>query len=83
MIIAPKSSTVVPGQVDAEPIAIIDDHINIVKFARQSNEFKRVASNLKLIVDKAPKKVQKNWLTKSSIKASKWHTDSLGIFYDY
>ncbi|PMD50120.1 uncharacterized protein K444DRAFT_546626, partial [Hyaloscypha bicolor E] len=71
MIVVPKSSTVVPGQVDAEPIAIMDNHINMVKFAGQSNEFKKVASYLKLIVDKAPAKVQKNWLTESGIKASK------------
>jgi hypothetical protein len=71
MIVVPKSSAVVPGQVNAEPIAIMDDHINMVKFARQSNEFKKVASHLKLIVDEAPKKVLTNWLTKSSVEASK------------
>jgi hypothetical protein len=51
IIIVPKSSAVVPGQIDAEPIAIMDHYINIVKFATQSNEFKRVAGHLKLMVD--------------------------------
>ena len=46
MIVVPRSSTVVPGQVDAEPIAIMDDHINMVKFEKQSNDFKKIASHL-------------------------------------
>jgi hypothetical protein len=71
IIVVPKSSAIVPGQVDAEPIAIIHDYINIVKFTGQSNEFKKVASHLKLMVDKAPDKVQKNWLTERSIEAGK------------
>jgi hypothetical protein len=68
MIVVPKSSAVVPGQVDAEPVAIMDHHINMVKFEEQSNEFKRVAGHLKLMVDKAPTKVQKNWLTERGIE---------------
>lgn len=32
-IVVPKSSAVVLGHVDAEPIAIMDHHINMVKFA--------------------------------------------------
>jgi hypothetical protein len=71
MIIVPKSSAVIPGQVDAEPIAIMDHHINMVKFATQSNEFRKVAGHLKLMVDKAPTKVQKNWLTERDLEASK------------
>ena len=71
MIIVPKSSAVVPGQVDAEPIAIMDHHINMVKFATQSNEFKRVAGHLKLMVEKSTAKVEKNWLTEGSVEASK------------
>ena len=71
MIIVPKSSAVVLGQVDAEPIAIMDHHINMVKFAKPSNEFKRVAGHLKLMVDKAPTKVQKNWLTARDMEAGK------------
>ena len=71
MIVVPKSSAVVPGQVDAEPIAIMDHHINMVKFASRSNEFKRVAGHLKLMVENAPTKVQKNWLTEGSVEAGK------------
>jgi hypothetical protein len=71
MIIVPKSSAVVPGQVDAEPIAIKDHHINMVKFATRSNEFKTVAGHLKLMVEKAPTKVEKNWLTEGNVEAGK------------
>ncbi|KAG9233416.1 P-loop containing nucleoside triphosphate hydrolase protein [Amylocarpus encephaloides] len=71
MIVVPKSSAVVPGQVDAEPIAIMDHHINMVKFATQNDEFKRVASHLKLMVDNAPKKAQKNWLAERGVEAAR------------
>lgn len=69
MIVVPKSSAVVPGQRDAESIAIMDDYINMVKFAKQSNEFKKVANHLKLMVDEAPAKVQKKWLIESGVVA--------------
>jgi hypothetical protein len=72
IIVVPKSSAVVPGQVNAEPIAIIDNHLNMVKFSsNKKNEFQRVAGHLKLMVDKAPIKVQENWLTETSIQAGK------------
>jgi len=71
VIVVPKSSAVVPGQVDAEPIAIMDHHINMVKFATQNSEFKTVAGHLKLMVDEAPKKVQKNWFAERGMEAGK------------
>jgi hypothetical protein len=72
LIVVPKSSAVVPGQVDAESIAIMDDHINMVKFSSpKHSEFERVASHLKLMADNAPIKVQGNWQTERSVEASK------------
>jgi hypothetical protein len=72
IIVVPKSSAVVPGQVNAEPIAIMDNHRNMVKFSsKKNNEFQRVASHLKLMVEKAPIKVQDNWLTEASVQAGK------------
>jgi len=38
IIVVPKSSAVVPGQVDAEPIAIMDNHINMVKFSSEKKQ---------------------------------------------
>jgi hypothetical protein len=70
IIVVPKSSAVVPGQVDAEPIAIMDNHINMVKFpSPQGNDFKRVAGHLKLMADKAFTKVQNRWATEESVQA--------------
>jgi hypothetical protein len=43
--------------VDAEPIAILDDHINMVKFSSPYNEFKRIAGHLKLMAEKAATEV--------------------------
>jgi hypothetical protein len=69
IVVVPKSSAVIPGHVDAEPIAIMDDHINMVKFSSQNSEFKRVTGHLKLMAEKAPTKVQENWSTEESVEA--------------
>jgi hypothetical protein len=69
IIVVPKASAVIPGQVDAESIAIMDNHINMVKFSSQNSEFKRVAGHLMLMAKKAPTKVQENWGTERSIVA--------------
>jgi hypothetical protein len=72
MIIVPKSSALVPGQVNAEPIAIIDNHIDMVKFSSKGNsEFQRVAAHLKLMAEIASTKVQQNWSTEGSVEAGK------------
>lgn len=72
MFIVPKSSAVVPGQVDAESIAIMDNHIDMVKFSSKSNsEFQRVTAHLKLMAEMAPTKVQQNWSTEGSVEAGK------------
>jgi hypothetical protein len=72
IIVVPKSSAMVPGQVDAEPIAIMDDHINMVKFSSpKNNEFKRVAGHLKLMAEEAPTKVRENWSTEGTVEAGK------------
>jgi len=72
IIVVPKSSAVVPGQVDAEPIAIMDNHINMVKFSSEKNsEYQRVAAHLKLMAEIAPTKIQQNWLTEGSVEAGK------------
>jgi hypothetical protein len=45
---------------DIEPITIINNYINIAKFVRQNNKFKKIINHLKLIVDEIPEKIQKN-----------------------
>jgi len=69
IIVVPKASAVVPGQVDAEPIAIMDDHINMVKFSSQTEGYKSVAYQLKLMVKKAPRKVRENWSTEQRVNS--------------
>ena len=61
IIVVPKASAVVPGQVDAEPIAIMANHVNMVKFSSQNSEFKSVANQLKIMAKDACSKVEKNW----------------------
>jgi len=70
IIVVPESSAVVLSQVNAEPIAIMDDHRDMVRFSSpNNNEFKRVAGHLKLMAEDAPTKVQENWLTERSIES--------------
>jgi hypothetical protein len=50
----------------------MDNYINMVKFSSKKNsEFQRVAGHLKLIANKAPRKVEQNWLIEGSVQASK------------
>ena len=69
LLVVPKSSAVVPGQVDAEPIAIMADHNKMVKFtSAKSSEFNRVANHLKLMAESAPAKIVESWRTESSVE---------------
>jgi hypothetical protein len=62
LMIVPKSSAVVPGAVNTEAIAIMDNHTNMVKFASGADGgFRKVAGHLALMVEEAPAKVLKNW----------------------
>ncbi|KAH0535996.1 hypothetical protein FGG08_007113 [Glutinoglossum americanum] len=64
LMVVPKSSAVVPGAVDTEAIAIMDNHTNMVKFASGADGgFRKVAGHLMLMVEEAPAKVLKNWET--------------------
>ena len=63
-MVVPKSSAVVPGAVDTEAIAIMDNHTNMVKFASGADGgFRKVAGHLMLMVEEAPAKVLKKWET--------------------
>jgi hypothetical protein len=72
IVVVPKSSAVVQGQVDAEPIAIMNNHTDMVRFfSPKDNEFMRVAGHLRLMSTKAPAKVQQNWHTEGNVEAGK------------
>jgi hypothetical protein len=80
IIVVPKSSAIVPGQVDAESIAIMSDHRNMVRFSSPTNnDFKIVAGHLKLMVDNASAKVQENWSTEGNVEAGKSYRNNLCI----
>lgn len=54
MQIVPKSSAVVPGAVNAEPIAIMDNHLNMVKYTSLDDAgFNKVAGHLFLMAKQA------------------------------
>ncbi|KAH7150509.1 P-loop containing nucleoside triphosphate hydrolase protein [Dactylonectria estremocensis] len=62
MMVVPRSSAVVPGQADAEPIAIHADHIHMVKFAsREDNGYKKISGHLQLMAVEAGKQVRSRW----------------------
>src|SRR5436305_12214989 len=64
LMVVPKSSAVVPGAVDVEAIAIMENHTNMVKFASEADSgFRKVAGHLMLMVEEAPAKVLRNWET--------------------
>lgn len=58
----PRTSAVVPGAADAEPIAISANHVNMVKFAsKESNEYKAVSGHLKVMVQSCRDVVSLRW----------------------
>ena len=58
----PQSSAVVPGAVDAEPIAILANHLDMVKYpAANDNGYQKVAGHLRLMILEAAAKVGDNW----------------------
>jgi hypothetical protein len=66
ILVVPKSSAVVPGQVDAEAIPVMADHRNMVKFkSPKSGDFIRITNHLKLMVESAPANINENWRVES------------------
>jgi hypothetical protein len=69
LMVVPKSSAVVPGAVDAEAIAIMDNHTDMVRFASGvDGGFRKVAGHLMLMVEEAPAKVMRNWETEENME---------------
>lgn len=60
--VVPKASAVVPGALNAEPIAIPADHINMTKYRSEDDGgYQKVSGNLFLMVRESSAKVQKIW----------------------
>ena len=66
--IVPKSSAVVPGAADAEPIKISADHISMVKFhSEYDTGYKAIISRLKDWSIEAGTKINENWQAESGV----------------
>lgn len=58
----PKASAVVPGAPDAEHIAILEDHINMVKFqSEENNGYRTVSGHLQIMVKSAGDVIALRW----------------------
>ncbi len=58
----PRASAVVPGQANAEPVAIHANHVNMVKYAsRDDNGYKTISRYLKDMANEAIKQTQQRW----------------------
>lgn len=62
MQVVPRASAVVPGMVDAEPIVIHADHINMVKFAlKEDNGYRTVSGHLRIMAQNAGEVISARW----------------------
>ncbi|GKU15484.1 unnamed protein product, partial [Fusarium langsethiae] len=62
IMVVPKASAVVPGQADAEPIAIHANHKNMVKFAsKQDVGYNIILENLQIMVKDAEAVIRARW----------------------
>ena len=60
--VVPRASAVVPGQADAEPIAIHADHTNMVRYtSRVDGGYNTVSEHLQIMATAAPEEVQRRW----------------------
>ena len=65
----PQASAVVPGALNAEPVAIPADHLNMVKFAsRQNRGYEKVSGHLKLLAEEAPEEIGARWEEQDRIR---------------
>ncbi|KAI1426992.1 hypothetical protein F5Y12DRAFT_739426 [Xylaria sp. FL1777] len=68
ILVVPKASAVVPGQANAEPIAINSDHINMVKFSGNTDGgYIKVSETLQIIAKDAGGKIRLRWETEAQI----------------
>ncbi|KAK7937620.1 uncharacterized protein PG986_014488 [Apiospora aurea] len=62
IMVVPHASAVVPGQADAEHIAIHSNHHNMVKFGAKTDEgYKAVSRHLRIMMMTAVERVQSQW----------------------
>ena len=60
--VVPRSSAVVPGQADAEQIAIHADHKNMVRYtSREDRDYITISEHLQIMVSAAPEEIRRRW----------------------
>lgn len=69
----PKTSAVVPGQTDAEPIMIHANHSNMVKFtSSHDSEFVTISETLQIMVRDAENTVMFRWDEETRVNAGRF-----------
>ena len=68
--VVPKPSAVVPGAVDAEPIVIHADHINMTKFAsKEDSGYRTVSGHLRIMAESAGEAIASRWAEEGRVDA--------------
>lgn len=68
--VVPKSSAVVPGATDAEPIVIHANHINMVKFAlKEDSGYRTMSGHLRTMAEKAGEVIALKWAEEDRVDA--------------
>ncbi|KAI3326403.1 P-loop containing nucleoside triphosphate hydrolase protein [Xylariaceae sp. AK1471] len=68
ILVVLRASAVVPGQADAEPIAIHTDHINMVKFSENVDRgYIKVSETLQIMAKDAGGKIRLRWETEARV----------------
>ena len=66
----PRSSAVVPGAVDAEPIVIHADHINMTKFtSKEDSGYRTVSGHLQIMAEIAGEAIASRWAEEGRVSA--------------
>ncbi|OIW32077.1 hypothetical protein CONLIGDRAFT_251504 [Coniochaeta ligniaria NRRL 30616] len=62
IMVVPRVSAVVPGQANAEPIAIHADHANMVRYTkREDSGYKTISGHLTIMANDAVEEIRQNW----------------------
>lgn len=64
----PRSLATIPGDRNAKAVQLRANHINMVKFGAEDDEYSRVLLYLTEAVKEAPPKVKDNWIPELDCK---------------
>ena len=67
--VVPHASAVIPGVADAEPVAILANHLDMVKFtSREDGGYEKVSGHLLLLARDAPGAIEARWVEQTPVK---------------